>query len=68
MVAQGVQEGEGQNNVVAYMAFVLVYSKRMGIENSWDWQVVENAIYLVRGQVPTQVQMPMLWKIMVMQT
>ncbi len=68
MVAQGVREGEGQNNVVAYMAFVLVYSKRMGIENSWDWRVVENAIYLVRGQVPTQVQMPMLWKIMVKQT
>jgi hypothetical protein len=68
MVAQGVQEGEGQNNVVAYMAFVLVYSKRMGTKNSWDWRVVENAIYLVRGQVPTQVQMPMLWKIMVKQT
>jgi hypothetical protein len=68
MVAQGVWEGERQNNVVVYMAFVLVYSKRVGIENSWDWRVVENAIYIVKGQMPTQVQMPMLWKIMGKQT
>jgi hypothetical protein len=30
MVARGAREGEGQNNVVVYMVFVLVYSKGMG--------------------------------------
>jgi hypothetical protein len=27
---EGAREGEGQNNVVIYMDFVLVYSKGMG--------------------------------------
>jgi hypothetical protein len=29
MVARGAHEGEGQNNVVVYMDFVLVYCKGM---------------------------------------
>ncbi len=67
MATQGVRKGEGQNNIVVYMAFVLVYSKGLGIEHCWDWWVVENAIYIVGGQAPTQVQMPM-WEIMGKQT
>jgi hypothetical protein len=46
------------------MAFVLAYSKGVGIENCWNWWVIENAIYIVGEQAPTQVQMPMLWEIM----
>ncbi len=33
MVAQGARKGKRQNNVVVYMAFVMVYSKGMGTKS-----------------------------------
>jgi hypothetical protein len=33
MVQRGAQEGEGQNNVAIYMAFVMVFSKGVGTKS-----------------------------------
>jgi hypothetical protein len=62
MVPWGAQEGKGQNNV-ANMVFVLVFSRQVGTKSCWNQWVVEDVIYIAKGQVPTQIQMPMLWKL-----
>jgi hypothetical protein len=49
-MAWGVKEGQGQNNVVIYMGFVLIYSKGLGSKSCKDWQVVEGTIYIIEGQ------------------
>jgi hypothetical protein len=45
------------------MAFVMVFSKGVGTKSCWDQWDVEGVIHIAEGQMPTQIQMPMLWKI-----
>jgi hypothetical protein len=60
MVGKSVWEGKGKNNLFIYMTFVLIYCKGVGSKSCWNQHVIDNTIYI---EAPTQVQMPMLWKI-----
>jgi hypothetical protein len=68
MVPWGARKREGQNYVAIYMAFVLVFFRGMGTKSCWDQWAIEGVVYVAEGQVPTQIQVPMLWKIVEKQT
>jgi hypothetical protein len=54
---------KGKTNVTIYITFTLVYFREVGRESCWNQLIVKGVMYIVGGQVPTQIQKSMMSKI-----